>query len=116
MIRKYFILSLSLLIVGFTFGQESDDPTYVYCELVGTGKLFSNKVNVVIDYGQERKFFQGGTVIEEEGGGVKDFNSMVDALNYMGSKGWEFVQAYTISVSNSNVYHWLLRKNVNTDE
>jgi hypothetical protein len=35
---------------------------------------------------------------------------MVDALNYMGEKGWEFVQAYVVTISNQNVYHWLLKK------
>lgn len=40
---------------------------------------------------------------------------MVDAMNYMGALGWEFQQAYVITVpggfgGNQNVYHWLLRK------
>ena len=43
---------------------------------------------------------------------VKKFNSMVDAMNWMGSMGWEFVQAYVVTVGNQNVYHWLLKKNL----
>lgn len=35
---------------------------------------------------------------------------MVDALNYMGNQGWEFVQAYTITMGNQNVYHYLLKR------
>lgn len=105
------ILSIVILSTGYSFTQEDDSKeTYVYCELVGTGKVFSTKVNVVVDYGEERKFFEAANTIEDEDGGVKDFNSMVDALNYMGNRGWEFVQAYTVSTSNSNVYHWLLKK------
>lgn len=43
-------------------------------------------------------------------GEVVVFNSMVDAMNWMGARGWEFVQAYVLTVSNQNVYHWLLKK------
>jgi hypothetical protein len=35
---------------------------------------------------------------------------MIDALNYMGKNGWEFVQAYVVTTQNQNVYRWLLKK------
>lgn len=41
---------------------------------------------------------------------IKSFNSMIDALNYMGEDGWEFVQAYIVTTGEINVYHWLLKK------
>lgn len=41
---------------------------------------------------------------------------MVDAMNFMGTLGWEFEQAYVVTVgggtSSQNVYHWLLSKYV----
>ncbi len=37
---------------------------------------------------------------------------MVDALNYMGKQGWEFMQAYIVTVQNQNVYHYLLKKKI----
>jgi hypothetical protein len=41
---------------------------------------------------------------------------MVDALNYMGELGWEFVQAYVITMdmglSKQNVYHYLLKHRI----
>ena len=43
-------------------------------------------------------------------GSNKDFNSMVDAMNYMGALGWNFEQAYAVTIGQQNVYHWLLRK------
>jgi len=46
---------------------------------------------------------------DEQTGKVKSFNSMVDALNYMGNNGWEFVQAYIVTSGQQNVYHWLLK-------
>ena len=55
-------------------------------------------------------------VVDESGRLIK-FNSMVDALNYMGERGWVFEQAYTVTAGNENVYHWLLSKEVsNYDE
>jgi hypothetical protein len=35
---------------------------------------------------------------------------MVDALNFMSDNGYEFVTAYAITVGNSNVYHFLMKK------
>ncbi|MDY0341961.1 MAG: hypothetical protein RBR28_00185 [Lentimicrobium sp.] len=35
---------------------------------------------------------------------------MIDALNYMGKLEWEFAQAFVITESNTNVYHFLLKK------
>jgi hypothetical protein len=36
---------------------------------------------------------------------------MIDALNYMGKDGREFVQAYVVSEPNSStVYHYILKK------
>lgn len=40
----------------------------------------------------------------------KSFNSMIDGMNYMGDRGWEFVQAYVITHGNQNVYHYVLKK------
>ena len=52
-------------------------------------------------------------------GKVQEFNSMVDAMNYMGTLGWEFEQAYIVTMGSgagaSNVYHWLLSKFVGED-
>jgi hypothetical protein len=40
---------------------------------------------------------------------------MIDALNFMGKGGWEFVQAYTVGNAQSGyIYHFLLKKQSNT--
>jgi hypothetical protein len=70
-------------------------------------------VTVVIDYGEETKFFSDNRLRDEETGKVHAFNSMVDALNYMGSNGWEFVQAYVVTNGQQNVYRWLLKMKKN---
>jgi hypothetical protein len=37
---------------------------------------------------------------------------MVDALNYMGNNGWDFVQAYVVTNGQQNVYRWLLKMKI----
>jgi hypothetical protein len=111
-------LLLTFTILNFStvvFGQEASDSSYsaskfVYCELVGTQKLLSTKVTVSVDYGEERSFFQDTRMRDEQSGKVQAFNSMVDALNYMGNNGWEFVQAYIVTMGQQNVYHWMLKR------
>ena len=84
-----------------------------YVQIVGTSKLLSTKLTIEIDFGQNTKFFSTGkeTIVKDENGKNLVFNSMIDALNFMTKNGFEFVNAYAISVSsNQNVYHYLLRK------
>jgi hypothetical protein len=115
--RKSILISILILLIGFSISAYSQTTTdsittskYVYCELVGMSKFLSTKVTVAVDYGEERSFFQDTRVRDEQTGKVTSFNSMVDALNYMGMKGWEFVQAYVVTTGTQNVYHWLLKK------
>jgi len=83
-----------------------------YVQIVGTSKLFSNKLTIEIDFGQENKIFSDkDTRVRDANGKNMVFNSMIDALNFMTKNGYGFVQAYAFNVSNQNVYHYLLRKN-----
>lgn len=101
--------TLTVLILLISLSAYSQDtPKYVYCELVGMAKLFSTKVTVAVDYGEDKSFQD--TRIKDETGKVATFNSMVDALNYMGTKDWQFVQAYVVAYGSQNVYRWLLKK------
>lgn len=89
-----------------------------FAELLGRQKgIFSNKVKVSVDFGQNVSFWKQGdmTIVDENGKDIV-FNSMVDAMNFMGRHGWEFVQAYVVTEGNQNVYHWLMTKEVNSDD
>ena len=86
-------------------------PQEQYCMVLATSKLLSNKVTITIDFGQETKMFAfKDTRLKDDDGAVKNFNSVIDALNYMASQGWQFVNAYVITVGGQNVYHYVLRK------
>ena len=107
--KRIVIIVSSLFLLALSASAQSK----VYCELLGTQKFLSTKVTVSVDFGQERKFFGDNRMVDADGK-VQEFNSMVDAMNYMGTLGWEFEQAYVVTVGSgagaSNVYHWLLSK------
>lgn len=109
--KKTILLAVIALVSTFAYAQ---DAKYIYAELVGTGKLFSNKVTVEIDYGQATSVWKNDSRLLGEDGKPIKFNSMVDAMNFMGNQGWEFAQAYVVSTSNQSVYHWLLKRDVST--
>lgn len=91
----------------------------VYAELLGYQKgLFSRKVTVTVDFGQAVSFWRSNrdTKLVDDNGKDIVFNSMVDAMNFMGERGWHFMQAYVITEGNQNVYHWLLSKDIKDGE
>ena len=55
-------------------------------------------------FGNNKKQF---SILDKEGKKV-EFNSMIDALNFMTTNGYVFEQAYTVTIGQSNVYHFLM--------
>lgn len=113
--KIFAILLVSFLMFTFSSVASAEEPTQrVYAELLGTGTNFLNlnkNVKVSVDLGQFQSATKAYTLLDENGKDIK-FNSMVAAMNYMGERGWKFVQAYVVTVSNQNVLHWLLYKDV----
>lgn len=88
----------------------ANQKKYTYCEIVSSPALAGAKITVEIDYGQKTKVFQDTRLKGKDGKPIK-FNSTIDALNYMGSDGWELVQVYTTTYSADTFrYHYLLKK------
>ena len=56
----------------------------------------------------------------DENGEKMNFNSMIDAVNYLAKLGWELILAYPITptqgMSKDPVYHYILCKKVTSDE
>ena len=118
--KKFFLPLITLLFSTVAFSQTVNDIPLKeidveYVQIVGTSKLLSTKLTIEIDFGQRTKFFSAGkeTIVKDENGQKMEFNSMIDALNFMTKNGFEFVNAYAITVSNQNVYHYLLRNTKN---
>ncbi|HPX77014.1 MAG TPA: hypothetical protein PLW77_10560 [Bacteroidales bacterium] len=117
--KKLLAISFFLITLGLTnaYSQTVNDIPLKdidveYVQIVGTSKFMSTKVVVYIDFGQSTKLFSGGkeTVLKDENGKVMDFNSIIDALNFMAKNGYEFVDAYAIVLNNQYTYYYILRK------
>lgn len=115
MTKAIVIMLVAVMCLGISKTASAEELTQrVYAELLGTGTNFLNlnkNVKVSVDLGQFQSATKAYTLLDENGKDIK-FNSMVAAMNYMGERSWKFIQAYVVTVSNQNVLHWLLYKDV----
>ena len=105
----FFLNSQSQTINGVPF-SEIESP---FIKIVGTAKILSSKVKIYIDFGQNSKLFGSAKkqfAILDSNGKAMEFNSMIDALNFMTEIGYKFEQAYTVTAGNSSVSHYLMSK------
>lgn len=115
--KKIFFTSLFLLIVAFLVNAQDTTMVEQYCKLTASGKIFSNKLHVALDFGDvERKWHKDYRLRDERTGKPKEFNSVIDALNFMGAQGWTLVNAFamaddgTTSQRGTNSFHYYFKK------
>ena len=108
---KQLVFFTSLLVLVFNSNAQQDTTKVEqYCEVIATGKLLSNRVTIDIDYGEERSFWKDHRLRNDEGK-LKKFNSVIDAVNYLGKDGWRLVNAFPVSTGNGPmVYHYVFKK------
>lgn len=114
---KSIIISAIILLTSFQlFAQSDTDKVEQYAEVVATPRLLSNKVTIDIDYGEERSIWKDNRVKAEDGK-AKKFNTVVDALNYMGKEGWKLVNAFPyLTGGNTQVFHYVFKKSFSKSE
>ncbi len=112
------LILILLFIPAITYSQSINGVPFSeidseYIEIVGTAKALSNKVTINIDFGQSTKLLGSSkkqfSILDEDNKKV-EFNSMIDALNFMTKNGYKFEQAYVVTTGGSNVYRYLLSK------
>lgn len=104
--------TLILLFIFISLSSFAQDTTKVeqYCEVIATGRLLSNKVTIDINYGEERTIWKDHRVRTDEGK-LKKFNSVIDAINYLGKDGWKLINAFpTTSGNGPMIYHYVFKK------
>lgn len=117
------LMVLSGILAGASaYAQTEEQPaqqTYkVYCEIISTSRsLFSNKTTVELDFGQNASWWSADRNLVDENGESIQFNSVLDAVNYMAARGWIFEQMYVVQTftkgdSNTPAYHWIMSKDV----
>ena len=115
-IIKIFVMKNIIVAYLLTFtsaivlGQADSTKIEQYCTVVATPRLLSSRVTIDIDYGERRSIWKDNRVKDEEGR-AKKFNSIIDALNFMGNNGWSLVNAFPVTTGNNTfVYHYVFRK------
>ena len=102
-------LIITLFVFSSLFVSAQDTTTVEqYCRVIISNRALSTKVNIEIDLGEERRLFADNRLRDEMSGKLKRFNSIVDALNYMGAQGWSLVNA--IQIGDTYTYHYYFRK------
>lgn len=109
--KKMFFLLLYLVFIAGVKAQKIEQ----FSEMTAQPKLFSRKVT--IDNGEERKWISfKDTRVKDDFGKVKSFNSIVDALNFLGRSGWKLVNAFLVTEGSQLVYHYVLKKEFDKSE
>jgi len=89
--------------------QTDTSKVEQYCQLIATPRLLSNEVTIDIDYGDEKSFWQDNRLRTEEEK-IKKFNTIIDAMNYMGREGWIFINAYPVHMAQTEIFHFAFKK------
>jgi hypothetical protein len=111
--KPAFFLFVCLLIAAITNAQKIEQ----YCEMTAQNKLFSRKVTIDVDQGEERKWISfKDTRVKDDLGKAKSFNSVVDALNFLGRTGWKLVNAFLVTEGSVSVYHYILKREFDKSE
>jgi len=113
--KVFLFVALFQVITLVSFAQTDTTKIEQYCQVIVTPKLLSNKVTIDIDFGEEKPFWADNRLRSYDGK-LKKFNTVVDAMNFMGKDGWVFINAYPVFNGNVNVYHFSFKKQFSRSE
>lgn len=102
---KTLLLASAITLIGVTStyaqtvnGVLLKDLDSEYVQIIGEPKLLSDKINLVVDYGQERKrLYSKPMMLMDTANREMEFNSMIDALNFMARNGYELVESFGVN-------------------
>jgi len=120
---KRVITAIAIMLPTILMAQADTSKIDNYCELVAQGKFMSNKISIDLDFGEGKNgwSFKNTKLKDEETGKVRKFKSIVDALNYMGYRGWKLLNAFPVSEASGmggdkSVYHFFFVKTFDRSE
>jgi hypothetical protein len=82
----------------------------VFCDLMATKKFLSNDVEIRINYGNRDSLWLDKKIYTLLSSDLQNYNTILDALNYMGNEGWETISSYSSSYNSYIVEHYILKK------
>ncbi|MBJ04544.1 MAG: hypothetical protein CMP65_01405 [Flavobacteriales bacterium] len=82
----------------------------VFCDLISTKKFLSTTENITINYGNRDSLWNDDQIYNLITSDLTKYNSLIDALNYMGNEGWKVIGSYSSSSNSYLVEHYILKK------
>ena len=111
---------LFVFMLMYSLGISAQNHRY-YCEVKGIERSLSSGLKIIFDFGVSQSYNAWGGLrsklkfVDEKGNEI-EFNSMVDAANYMVDRGWYFQQAYSSVYDGSPIIHWIFYKDAESFE
>ena len=105
------LLTLTLICTGMWAQQKQIQTTYnAYCEVTINNGRMDQFTIMTFDFGYTR--YPNALLYDEKGQPIK-FRSPMDAVNYLGERGWRLVTTYYSNDSKGQLRHYILEKKVN---
>ena len=82
----------------------------IFCDLMSSKKFLGTEEMLTINYGDRDSLWLDKSMYNKISKQIKKYNSIIDALNYMGSEGWETLRSYSTSHNSYTVEHYVLKK------
>lgn len=107
--KKIILLTFILFTSFCLFAQTDSSKVEQYYQVIATPRVLSNKVTINIDFGEEKSYWRY-TRLKTYDGKLKKFNTVIDAMNFMGKDGWVFINAYPVTSGDTVLYHFAFKK------
>ena len=107
--RKYLLLLALLTVCCFGRAQQKQVQYNAYCEVTVGNSGMDQFIVITFDFGYSR--YPNALLFDEKGQPIK-FRSPMDAVNYLGERGWRVVSSYSLNDAKGSSRHYVLEKKV----
>ena len=113
--KTLFTILTLFLSLSFAHAQENEEKPKAkeeYCMVILDPSQFrSSGINISVDFGQKSSGLFDRKFLRDENDKKMEFDSIIDALNYLASLGWEFVNEYAAKDNIDNTrHHYILKR------
>jgi hypothetical protein len=117
--KHLLLLALLLTSCAFTACCWAQTPTSAstpqsqYCSLLAMQEGYQSNMKMQLDYGQGIGLSKEMAArMKEQADYVHSLNTIVDALNYLGVQGWEYLGFNSILLHGNYVHRYMLQRPV----
>jgi hypothetical protein len=116
--KKYLLVFMLITsLSSYTQQVTSDSVVEQFCILrVAYSLDLSGRISIDVDYGQERKWGKIYQLKDDETGKIRKFNSITDALNFLGRLGWKLVIAVPVFADKTSSTDYIFKKEIKIEE